>query len=727
MFKQTEKMDGKNSARDNNLLIDFSSPRPKYKQTKLHVQSPRIDKIIDLSVTIQSNSDVNTNQISPFKDPFEEVFANAYLNNKIEEDSTKTEDEKQSTTPDNVKPESSKHDPNVSAKEEDIVPIEITQTNVENKEVIPSDIKTCVKNIEESKNTLQNSDENVDNSFRSEERENCTKQEIVQEIKVPTIINVKKSNEVTEEIIETEIVPTSVGTEGDTTFTNMNTNNITQTKITSKSVVVTDGEDSQSCISVDFSTDEGLKATIAKRVNRCIQKVLNNSLKQKNKNEDIGMKKTLNKRSLSFVSQTSKVVKCNRLNKSCEQFNLEKEELVNPESSGESHDISLLSSGSDEESKMEDSVFLPTEKDLVFKEANKLARTFSKIAESFCNMSESDSDDDLLTCQPRWTYAESSEDEEEKLRKDPALNIRVSLTNSVTKTNTRPDSDALSAFKSRLRLNSSQSSPEETDVKKNLPVPIPIKMPAIPTSILPSVPVPKVKLEEKSIKVEKTNKESKRVPMKATMPVQCMTKDSILDEGKTKNPPSPPVKRKNSESLLKTPTKDGNQSEIRPVASSTPNKSVIIGSPNLMSTSAIIPPNKRHSLGTANEHKIRTPEAETRQRSNSASGIPTPRQDIQKKAHKASQLKFPAKPKSASSLHRIISNNSSQMSSPHEKKAGKVMKTSFNPRALNEVKLQRKSPISNRVKGITSAITGLVAGKSKKRIAVGDKENRVPY
>uniref|UniRef100_A0A1B6FFN3 Uncharacterized protein n=1 Tax=Cuerna arida TaxID=1464854 RepID=A0A1B6FFN3_9HEMI len=348
MFKQTEKMDGKNSARDN-LLIDFSSPRPKYKQKKLQLQSPKIDKIIDVSVTIQSNSDLNTNQISPFKDPFEEVFANAYLNNKREENSTKIEDNTKPTSPDNVKPESSKNYPNMSAEEENVVPIQITQTNIENKEVIPSDdIKTNVQNIVESKNTLQNSDENVDNSFRSEGRENHTKQEksesteIVREVKVPTIIPVKKSTAVTEEIIKTEIVPTSVGIEGDTTPKNVNTNNITQTKTTSKSVVVTDGEDSQSCISVDFSTDEGLKEVIAKRVNRCIQKVLNNSLKQKNKKEDISMKKPLNKRSLSFVSQTSKVVKCNRLNKSCEQFNLEKEELVNPESSVESNDISLL-------------------------------------------------------------------------------------------------------------------------------------------------------------------------------------------------------------------------------------------------------------------------------------------------------------------------------------------------------------------------------------------------
>uniref|UniRef100_A0A1B6KM28 Uncharacterized protein n=2 Tax=Graphocephala atropunctata TaxID=36148 RepID=A0A1B6KM28_9HEMI len=719
-------MEGTNCFCDTAMLIDLSSPRPNRQKTKSQLQNPQIDnKICKLPRASCSNHGFDNNKISPFKDPFEEVFANAYLNlNEIDQNSKEAENNQEPTNPDNVKSESST---NYSTTPEInyVGPIQALSDIRGNKEVMAdSIIKPSDENDEASKNILHNSNKSdVDPIL--DERVNIVNHvqptETMQTVSIPPKAPVEKSMDITEQIMKSDIAQTVVEIEGQDSKININATNTIKTKSTSK---VTESDNSHSYISGDLSTEEGLKAVIAKRVNRCIQKVLNNSLKPKiNKKEDISTKTALNKRSLSFVLQSSKSVKCDRLNKSCEQFDLENEEFVAPESAMEP----LSTSG--EASKMEDSVFQTSEKDMVFKEANKLARTFSKLAESFCD-AESDSDDDLLTCQPRWMYADSSEDEEEKLRRDPALNIRVSLTNSMSRLGLQPDSDALSAFKSRHRLSSSQSSNEESYVKRSLSAPQPTKVPVIP-SIIPSVPLAKAKLDEQSTKLKRTNKGSKQVPLKATMPIQSMAKESILDEGKDRNLPSPPIQRQNSEPLLRTPSKDTSQSNMRPVASSTPNKS-IVGSPYPLSASAIAMTNKtRMSLGTNNELKSFIPEAETamRQRSNSAScsGIPTPKLD----SHKISQLKYLQKPKSTSSLHRMTPSSSSQMSSPHNKKAvmsSKVMKANFNPRALNEVKSQavsRKSPKSNRIKNVTSAISGLVAGKGKK-IAASDKENRFP-
>lgn len=96
-------------------------------------------------------------------------------------------------------------------------------------------------------------------------------------------------------------------------------------KSASISIVVSEVDSqSQSHISADISTEEGLRAVIAKRVNKCIQKVLSNTFKSKlsqsNENlsrTEMASKNNVNRRSLSFIMDSKKGVACNRLNKSC--------------------------------------------------------------------------------------------------------------------------------------------------------------------------------------------------------------------------------------------------------------------------------------------------------------------------------------------------------------------------------------------------------------------------
>lgn len=76
------------------------------------------------------------------------------------------------------------------------------------------------------------------------------------------------------------------------------------------------------------------------------------------------------------------------------------------------------------------------------------------------NVPGSDNEDNLMSMKPRWLDS-SSEDEEEKLRNDPALNIRVRLTPVVP---SRPDSTALSAYKSRVRRSMSPQRKEALHV-----------------------------------------------------------------------------------------------------------------------------------------------------------------------------------------------------------------------------------------------------------------------
>lgn len=94
------------------------------------------------------------------------------------------------------------------------------------------------------------------------------------------------------------------------------------TKSASTSVVVSEADSqSQSHISADISTEEGLRAVIAKRVNKCIQKVLSKSkLSQSNENlnrAESASKNKVNRRSLSFIMDSKKSMTCDRLNKSC--------------------------------------------------------------------------------------------------------------------------------------------------------------------------------------------------------------------------------------------------------------------------------------------------------------------------------------------------------------------------------------------------------------------------
>lgn len=96
-------------------------------------------------------------------------------------------------------------------------------------------------------------------------------------------------------------------------------------KSASISVVVSEVDSqSQSHISADISTEEGLRAVIAKRVNKCIQKVLSNTFKSKlsQSNENLSRTETasknnVNRRSLSFIMDSKKGTTCDRLNKSC--------------------------------------------------------------------------------------------------------------------------------------------------------------------------------------------------------------------------------------------------------------------------------------------------------------------------------------------------------------------------------------------------------------------------
>lgn len=96
-------------------------------------------------------------------------------------------------------------------------------------------------------------------------------------------------------------------------------------KSASISIVVSEVDSqSQSHISADISTEEGLRAVIAKRVNKCIQKVLSNTFKSKlsqsNENlsrAEMASKNNVNRRSLSFIMDSKKGMACNRLNKSC--------------------------------------------------------------------------------------------------------------------------------------------------------------------------------------------------------------------------------------------------------------------------------------------------------------------------------------------------------------------------------------------------------------------------
>lgn len=76
------------------------------------------------------------------------------------------------------------------------------------------------------------------------------------------------------------------------------------------------------------------------------------------------------------------------------------------------------------------------------------------------NVPGSDNEDNLMSVKPRWLDS-SSEDEDEKLRNDPALNIRVRLTPVVP---SRPDSTALSAYKSRVRRSMSPQPKEAFQV-----------------------------------------------------------------------------------------------------------------------------------------------------------------------------------------------------------------------------------------------------------------------
>lgn len=75
------------------------------------------------------------------------------------------------------------------------------------------------------------------------------------------------------------------------------------------------GDDNVSQVSGDLSTEEGIKATIAKRVNKCIQKVLSNSRLQTKKTE---VTKN-NRKSSSFTTRSSSNNVCDRLNKSCSE------------------------------------------------------------------------------------------------------------------------------------------------------------------------------------------------------------------------------------------------------------------------------------------------------------------------------------------------------------------------------------------------------------------------
>lgn len=125
--------------------------------------------------------------------------------------------------------------------------------------------------------------------------------------------NVEKTNETPKylcEKISALTIPESVKND-------KSSGQLLSTKSPSISVVVSEA-DSQSHISGDLSlTEEGLKAVIAKRVNKCIQKVLNNTLTSKLNHNEVVSKTNVNRRSLSFVMDSKKNVTCDRLNKSC--------------------------------------------------------------------------------------------------------------------------------------------------------------------------------------------------------------------------------------------------------------------------------------------------------------------------------------------------------------------------------------------------------------------------
>lgn len=101
------------------------------------------------------------------------------------------------------------------------------------------------------------------------------------------------------------------------------------------------GSDKVSQVSGDFSTEEGIRITIAKRINKCIQKALSSSMIKTNHS----MPKN-NRKSSSFTTSASCNKVCDRLNKSCSEqtftddsFIVVNHDLKTPESSICSCDI----------------------------------------------------------------------------------------------------------------------------------------------------------------------------------------------------------------------------------------------------------------------------------------------------------------------------------------------------------------------------------------------------
>uniref|UniRef100_A0A1B6CFZ9 Uncharacterized protein n=2 Tax=Clastoptera arizonana TaxID=38151 RepID=A0A1B6CFZ9_9HEMI len=331
-------------------------------------------------------------------------------------------------------------------------------------------------------------------------------------------------------------------------------------------------EDNSNLISkhqvLDISSEECLKAVIATRVSKCIEKALNNTghttannQTKDNFTENESIDNNTFKHRYTRRSLTTSVIKKDCVNEYSNKsftgglFILNNDEIVVPlkktiqstSSSVLSTDLNkgFLGSASSNispipyEKSLDDNVFLLD--DQIFGEANKLANSFNKLANEDNNLKKIKEDEnDLMACKPVLLYADSSEDETELLLNDPSLNFQSSsklgLSQSFTIDKKKEDSEALIRFKnsrskdSSESMNNSSKIPLELTLRRShswdapLPKSIPQPCRPIPGPIHPDFSSGLLKPLRVKNKVTPTS--HVKGPLKAVVPIQLMTKST---------------------------------------------------------------------------------------------------------------------------------------------------------------------------------------------------------
>ncbi|XP_075228184.1 uncharacterized protein LOC142328363 [Lycorma delicatula] len=474
--------------------------------------------------------------------------------------------------------------------------------------------------------------------------------------------------------------------------------------------------------SLDLSSEETIRASIAKRIKKCTQRVLNNSMcidypVTINKDSQTGKPDQRTRQSLPpqfpqfNVSDT-----CNFENKKIIPLKLMFSPIISKPIQNISelspvlndnkimhHTSTCWSTGSNDLNKgllysasswkwsgnsetplsdCPDAELSLTEiEDSVFVEAKKLADTFSEIASNFSQMNLSDEAEDLMSCNPKWEPIDSSDEERDMLRNDPALNLKFSSGNLQPWPSPKKFvefSDAVIQYKKRrsFELNSSldQNSSDQQEVaqlkrshsfhgsespnKKTQSItsnndPLIVsdrlikKQPGV-------VPVTEEVLSQK-LKAKKSSVEvKKKGPLKAIIPLQNMTRGLLKGFKKKDSPKQHSAKVVQNGAAERK--KKGNQKRYSspvPVASSTPNKHIPFNEPSPASSPVLsIKKNISHYSLNSSEELQKSTLQHVKKRSSSLSNFSCDKEnmiinrtkssssvsDLKKKNSKLSQL-----------------------------------------------------------------------------------------